>query len=278
MEQQEWNKIFFIESIKDHDSVTDPYCVIHILCTGGSMSFRFQNEPYNIAAGDYVILTNMSLASGFSESADYRALTMGLSEPFVLSMAIRNNYGIIGHLSLLQNPVMRLSPHDFLKCRNDMERLRERLADGEPHLFREEMLGYLMMAHILDLYDIHARGQASRQVSERTARLLQRFVEMLYNGEYIRHRDIPYYASRLCITPHYLSEICRKACGKPATYWIDRFTLHETTNLLCLKELSLTEIASRLNFSSVSYFSRYVQKRLGVYPTEYRKARIGRTA
>ena len=27
---------------------------------------------------------------------------MGLPEPFVLSMAIRNNYGIIGHLSLLQ--------------------------------------------------------------------------------------------------------------------------------------------------------------------------------
>ena len=28
---------------------------------------------------------------------------MGLPEPFVLSMAIRNNYGIIGHLSLLQS-------------------------------------------------------------------------------------------------------------------------------------------------------------------------------
>lgn len=33
--------------------------------------------------------------------------------------------GIIGHLSLLQNPVMRLSPHDFGKCVCDMERLRQ---------------------------------------------------------------------------------------------------------------------------------------------------------
>ena len=31
----------------------------------------------------------------------------------------------IGHLSLLQNPVMRLSPHDFGKCVCDMERLRQ---------------------------------------------------------------------------------------------------------------------------------------------------------
>ena len=263
-----------MESIRNYDAGRHPQCVIHILCTRGSMSFRFQNVHYNIVAGDYVILTNMSLASGFSESEDYCALTMGLPEPFVLSMAIRNNYGIIGHLSLLQNPVMRLSPHDFRKCVSDMERLRERLTDSEPHLFREEMLGYLLMAHILDLYDIHARGQASRQVSEHTARLLQllqQFIGLLYDGEYIRHRDVPYYASRLCVTPHYLSEICKKACGKPATYWIDRFTLHEIANLLCQKELPLSEIAARMNFSSASYFSRYVQKHTGLYPTQYRK-------
>ena len=263
------NKVFFMESIQDYDLRRHPQCVIHILCTRGSMSFHFQHIHYNIVAGDYVILTNMSLASGFSGSEDYRALTMGLSEPFVLSMAIRNNYGIIGHLGLLQNPVMKLSPHDFRKCRNDLERLRERLADSEPHLFREEMLGYLLMAHILDLYDIHARGQASRQMSEHIARLLQQFIKLLYDGEYIRHRDVPYYASRLCVTPHYLSEICKKACGRPATYWIDRFTLHEIANLLCQKELPLSEIAARMNFASVSYFSRYVAKHFGMPPKAY---------
>ena len=51
-----------------------------------SMNFRFQNINYNIVAGDYVILANMSLASGFSESDDYNAVTMGLSKQFVMSM------------------------------------------------------------------------------------------------------------------------------------------------------------------------------------------------
>lgn len=50
------------------------------------MNFRFQNINYNIVAGDYVILANMSLASGFSESDDYNAVTMGLSKQFVMSM------------------------------------------------------------------------------------------------------------------------------------------------------------------------------------------------
>lgn len=246
---------------------------MHILCMVGNMSFFFQKVRYNIMPGDYVILTNMSLVSGFSESKDYNAITMGMSESFVMSMAVRNNYGVIGHLALLQNPVMKLASYDFQKCRTDMLRLRERL-DDSMHLFHEEMLGHLLMAHILDLYDIHARGQVPLQVSEHTAHLLRQFIELLYKKEYIHHRDVPYYASQLCITPHYLSEICKKVCGRPATYWIDHFTLHEITSLLCQKELSLTEIASRMNFSSVSYLSRYVQKKIGVYPTEYRNKLI----
>ena len=142
--------------------------------------------------------------------------------------------------------------------------------EEKEHLFREELLGSLLTAHILDLYDIHARSRNNVQVSERITVLLRKFIELLYNGEYIRNRDLDFYASRLCITPHYLSEICKKVSGKPATYWIDRFTIQEITRLLRLKELSLTEIAERMNFSSVSYFSRYVQNRIGVTPSECR--------
>lgn len=91
--------------------------------------------------------------------------------------------------------------------------------------FREELLGSLLTAHILDLYDIHARSRKNRQISDRTASLLRKFIEMLYNGDCIRNRCLDFYASRLCISPHYLSKTCKKASGKPATYWIDRFTL-----------------------------------------------------
>ena len=76
-----------------------------------------------------------------------------------------------------------------------------------------------------------------------------------------------YLPSRRCVTLHYLSEICRKACGIPVTYWIDRFTLHEIANLLCQKELPLSEIAAGMNFSSFSYFSRYVSRHFGISHT-----------
>ena len=270
MEQVEFDGIIFTDTLQAYNSLQYAGRVTHILCQEGNMGFTFQETRYNIAAGDYVILPNPALVSGFSESDDFQGILMSLSDTFVTSIAIRSNYGIIGHLSLLQNPVMQLSSRDFHVCREAMLYIRKRLED-KGHLFREELLGSLLTAHILDLYDIHARGKGNLQVSEHTASLLRKFIELLYRGEYIRCRNLNFYASELCITPHYLSDICRKISGRPATYWIDRFTLQEIIRLLRQQELSLTVIAERLNFSSVSYFSRYVQKRLKHSPSEYRK-------
>lgn len=274
MKQELWNKIIFWNSLADWRFAEYTNHVLHLLCTGGNMSFTFQGVRYNIVPGDYVILPNPSLASRFSVSNDFETVIMSLSDSFVTSMAIRSNYGIIGHLSLLQNPVMKLSPHDFRICMEDLQRIRERLAE-KSHLFREELMGSLLTAHIIDLYDIHARSQASRNVSERNAHLLKCFVELLYNKEYMQSRALPHYASRLCITPHYLTEVCKKVSGKPTTYWIDRFTAYEITRLLRQKEIPLKEISDRMHFSSLSHFSRYVQKQIGMSPSEYRKRTNG---
>lgn len=270
MDYPEFDGIVFADTWQRFNTLQYTGRVIHILCNRGNMSFTFQNTRYNIAAGDYAILPNATLASDFSESDDFQGILINLSDTFIISIAIRSNYGIIGHLSLLQNPVMTLSSDDFRVCREAMQYIRKRLEDKK-HLFREELLGSLLTAHILDLYDIHARGRETLQISEHITSLLRKFIELLYRGEYMRNRDLDFYANQLCITPHYLSEICKKASGKPATYWIDRFTLQEIARLLRQKELSLTVIAERLNFSSVSYFSRYVQKRMKVTPSEYRK-------
>ena len=209
MGDTKFDGIIFADTWQEFSTLQYAGRVIHILCRRGNMGFTFQDTHYNISAGDYVILPNAAFASGFSASDDFQGILMNLSEAFVTSIAIRSNYGIIGHLSLLRNPVMKLSGRDFRICEAALQYLRVRMED-EKHLFREELLGSLLTAHILDLYDIHARNRKDLQVSERVTSLLRGFIELLYNGEYVRNRDLEFYASRLCITPHYLSEICKK--------------------------------------------------------------------
>lgn len=245
--------------------------IMHIVLTQGSLSFLHQTTRYNAAPGDYIILPNAALAQDFAASGDFKALLFSLSPSIGNRLAIRSNYGIIGHLSLLQNPVMHLSQHDFERCRSDIEQLFERTRDTK-HYFHDEMVGHLLAAHILDLYDIHARNCLPEDFPSRAAELLRRFTEELANGSFRRHRNLEWYAEKLCVTPHYLSEICRRASGRSAGYFVNLFTLQEVARLLSDKRLSIAQIADELSFSSASYFTRYVKKHFGMSPKAFRKA------
>ena len=103
--------------------------IVHILCLKGVLSFLFQETLYNVGPNDYVILPNVRLARSFNESSDFEGIVMALDERFVTGLALRSNYGVIGQLALLQNPVMKLSSEIALRCAEDLRRLNERLHD-----------------------------------------------------------------------------------------------------------------------------------------------------
>lgn len=100
---------------------------------------------------------------------------------------------------------------------------------------------------------------------------MKRFIDLLERGDYRKNRDVAYYADKLCVTPKYLSEVSKKLSGRSAGFWIDRYTTIALSRLLRNKQLSLTDISDQFGFSSQSHFSRYVQKNLGVNPSELRQ-------
>lgn len=89
---------------------------------------------------------------------------------------------------------------------------------------------------------------------------------MLLNREYMQNRNVEYYADRLYVVPHYLSEVSKQISLQPASYWIERFAVRELSGMLADTSLSFDDICERMNFSSLSYFSRYVKKNARGYP------------
>ncbi len=107
-------------------------------------------------------------------------------------------------------------------------------------------------------------------ISTQSASIMNRFLRMLEEGTYREHREVTYYADKLCVTPKYLSEVSKKASGYGANYWINRYTILDITRLLRDKSLSFVDISDIFGFSSPAYFSRYVQQNLGMKPSDYR--------
>lgn len=54
----------------------------------------------------------------------------------------------------------------------------------------------------------------------------QRFLDLLHSVE-IKHHTVEWYANELCISPKYLSALCKKHSGKTANEWITEHVLED---------------------------------------------------
>ena len=95
---------------------------------------------------------------------------------------------------------------------------------------------------------------------------------MLSAGQSRTQRSVEYYAKQLNITPKYLSKTVKRTTGFSVSTFINRYTIPIIKDYLNNEKLSLSQIADVMNFNSLSYFSRYCTKHLGVTPSEYRKS------
>ena len=84
--------------------------------------------------------------------------------------------------------------------------------------------------------------------------------------------EVSYYANRLHVSPKYLSATVKRVTGHSVSSYINRATVPIIKKYLDDERLSLTQISELMNFTSLSYFSRYCSKHLGQSPSEYRRS------
>lgn len=242
----------------------------HAFCTGGSCRFLFNAREFELREGDLMIVRKAKLVERIETSTDFRVTVIYVTPGFIELCTPQSNYGMKGQLALFLNPVMQLTPEQQEMCHSDFRMVEQRLSDTEHHFYRDMLIAAVQML-ILDFFNFHSHLYGETDISTQSASIMNRFLAMLEEGTYREHREVSYYADRLCVTPKYLSEISKKVSGYAANYWINRYTALDIARLLRDKSLTFAHISDMFGFSSPAYFSRYVQRTLGVNPTEYRE-------
>ncbi len=242
----------------------------HIFCEAGTASIRFNGKEFSMKRGSCCIIRATQLIESWTASEDFACSIVYADPVFIEKATPRSNYGIRGSLSLFNTPVFNLNEEEIGRCKRDYETIELRIARTE-HRFREEVLLNAMQGLILDFFDFHARLTGSEDdIRTPAAKTMERFIGMLERGDYRQNREVSYYADELCVTPKYLSEISKQVSGQGANYWINRFTILDISRLLRDKGLEFADISDLFNFTSTSYFTRYVRRYLGESPSEYR--------
>ena len=264
-------QVIFDETLeKLLDSQFSDY-LCHAICREGYCTFERNGRQHRLEAGDCMIVTRRGEpVVNLVESGDFRVEAVYVTQAFIDFSTPQSNYSVRGHLSLFDNPVMRLNDEQQRVCLRNFETIRMRLADAD-HCFRQEALKNAVESMIIDFFDFHARMHGGDKISAQQNQLMMQFLEMLERGDFRRNREIGYYADKLCVTTKYLSEVSKKVSGLPAAFWITRYTAIDISRLLRDRSLSLTAIADMFGFSSQAHFTHYVQANLGAKPSDFRE-------
>ena len=142
---------------------------------------------------------------------------------------------------------------------------------GQRHLqFYHQLMGSLCLTMMYDVFETHAQHQSTDAHTDRTAYIVKQLIALLSTGISRTQRDVNYFAQQLNVSPKYLSATIKRVTGHSVTSYIDRYTIPILKEYLNDERLSLTQVADLMNFTSLSYFSRYCTKHLGLSPSQYR--------
>lgn len=137
--------------------------------------------------------------------------------------------------------------------------------------FRDEMLRAQVTELLIWLHRTSA-GWAAMEFQEHLAPLTSRFLSFLEKsaGKFYR---TDHYLSALSVSSRALTNAVLSETGKSPSVWIRDRTLLEARRLLTYTDLTVSEIAYRLNFRNVSYFVRFYGRLTGMSPGVARATR-----
>lgn len=202
----------------------------HALCLEGRCHIMFNGKGLEMKRGDLLIVRQGRLVQSVKADSSFRVIMIYIAAPFIEVCTPQCNYGMKGQLALFLNPIMHLTEEQFEQCRRNFDNLQIRIAQTAHH-FYHEMLINIVQSLIIDFFDFHASLYQEQDVSTQYATLMSRFLSLLENGEYRTHREVTWYADKLCVTSKYLSEVSKSVSGYAANFWINRYRC--STSLVC---------------------------------------------
>ena len=246
-------------------------CVIHLICTCGTGSFLYNDRLFTLSENCIAVIARSQLVSRIHSDESFKCEYIAAPEKFLHNLLPANNYSIQGCVSLFDNPIIQVSEADALRFRADLANIRARI-DNTDHQFYQELMGSLLQTMVYDLFDFHAKTNDNILTTDRVGYITKQFFTLIEAGRPKTQRDVSHYAEQLNVTPKYLSDTIKRVTGSSVSTHINNAATAIALGFLKDDSMSVSQIADEMNFSSLSYFSRFCVKHIGMSPVKFRTA------
>ncbi len=216
-----------------------------------------QSSSFRVHASDFIVLP-----PGFHHTE--KSSPRDSMEYFVLGVA---NIALKDYAAGEQyNPVFPLGRYE-VKVGEGMRRMFNVLSKTQKGYDVEAASVFLGMMAVL------SRLPSSPILLNETDSGSQRMMEVkdYIDTHYMEALTLDDLALRFHLSKFHLARRFTESCGIPPKAYLEKRRMREAEYLLSSTELSVTEIASTLGFSSSSYFTQRFRINEGMTPVEYRR-------
>ena len=265
------NGLELIEGSTIIEGIRCPYRidkVWQIVITKGEFTCDVDYRSYKLQAPAMAILLPDQVVRSISVSSDFEGFGMSfgiaLTDSMALPVSLQERLFIKStHFYSITEEVIDA----FVSCYKQVSGIMRQ----ESNPYREEIIKHLFSAHYYGLgYYIHGLQSAPTTMT-RQQELCDRFITLL-SSHFKTHREIDFYADRLCVTNKYLSLLLKRETGHTALGWIERYTVDYIKSCIESTTMTIQQISDELHFPSQSVLGKYFKRVEGISPNTYRKS------
>lgn len=177
-------------------------------------------------------------------------------------------------LNTNQTSVMQLQPEEVELISRYLDLVHFNTKENTDALYVRGISRCLIAAlfyQILQFVRKHYNIQENPAPVSRRSNYVRDFMQLIH--EYHRsERSVAFYASKLFISPKYLSLIVKESTGRSAAEWIDEYVIIEAKNMLRFSGKNVQQISYELNFANQSAFGKYFKHLTGMSPTQFQRS------
>ena len=243
-----------------------------IFCLAGHMRFQINLQNFELYSNDILVVQQGTICEYVGISDDARIAMIAFTpEYFQAANQIEATMSL--QRRLYASPLCHLTSDAIEECMAIYRLMKTKIAQTDNPFRKGSLLGYTQALTYNAFNYLPAADLEEKRSKEKVGRkqeLYNRFIKEVQKN-YTRERSVSYYASVLCVTPKYLSQIVHKVSGRFAGDWITDFVILEAKALLKSQKYTVQQIADMLNFANQSFFGKYFKEKVGCSPTEYIK-------
>ncbi|MBR3727737.1 MAG: AraC family transcriptional regulator [Muribaculaceae bacterium] len=267
-------EIYFADNITSIPGLMKQFKVnfiAYVMVTEGRLTVDMNNVTYHLEKNCSLFVDRKMVIENVKHTENFSCVICAMSTD--MGFAFFNKSLLQSIMHIMANPVIKMEQTEVDLMMKYYDLLVFKMDHQEISLGRETVRDIIrcFAYDLLSNINRHLNQDNDDDMLRQSDRIYRRFMFLLADNTNV-NRSVKSYADELCVSPKYLTSVCRKHSDCTASELIATAVISRIKQLLLYSDLSIKEVASEMGFDNLSFFGKYVKKHLGLSPNHYRKA------